>query len=84
MFSDSERRANAEAISCLREEIYCLELQIDVLQGEWEDATRWADGGGDSRTAAELFAAISVKRVDVQSKLDDARRRLLDELANSY
>ena len=51
---------------------------------EWDDATRWAEGGGDSRAAAALFAAISVKRVDLQIKLEDARRRLLDELANSY
>ena len=82
--SDEERRANEEAISVLREEIYCLERQIDVLQEEWDDTTRWAEGGGDSRAAAALFAAISVKRVNLQIKVEDARRRLLDVLANSY
>ena len=84
MFSDSGRRANAEAIRVLREEIYCLERQIDILQMEWDDATKWAERGGDGRAAAALFAAISVRRVDSQMKLEDARRRLLNELANSY
>ena len=61
-----------------------MEVQIDVLQREWDDANRWAEGGGDSRAAAALFAAISVKLVNLQMKLEDVRRRLLDLLANSY
>ena len=82
--SDEGRRANEGAISTLREEIYCLEIQIDVLHGEWDDVNRWVDGGGDVNAAAELFATISIKRVNLQLKLEDARRRLLDMLADSY
>ena len=75
---------NVSAIRAVREEIYCLEIQIDVLQGEWDDVIRWADGGGDANAAAELFSAISMKRVNLQLRLEDARRRLLDLLADSY
>ena len=82
--SDEGRRANEGTISALREEIYCLEIQIDVLRGEWDDVNRWVDGGGDVNAAAELFATIVMKRGNLQLKLEDARRRLLDLLADSY
>ena len=83
-FRTENNEGNADAIRVVREEIYCLEIQIDILQGEWDDATRWAEGGGDVNAAAEMFAAISVKRVNLQLRLEDARRRLLDLLADSY
>ena len=72
------------AIRAVREEIYCLKIQIDVLREEWDDVNRWADGGGDVNAAAELLASISMRRVNMQLRLEDARRRLLDLLADSY
>ena len=84
LFSKEERRANEETISTLREEIYCLEIQIDVLREKWDDVNRWVNGGGDANAAAEMLAAIVMKRGNMQLKLEDARRRLLDLLADSY
>ena len=83
LFSEEERRANEEAIRVLREEIYCLEIQIAVLHEEWNDVNRWVEGGGDVNAAADLLTAICMKRGNMQLKLEDARRRLLDLLTDS-
>ena len=71
-------------VRALREEICCLEIQIAVLHEEWNDLKRWAERGGDVNAANELLAVIVYKRGNMQLKLEDARRRLLDLLADSY
>ena len=84
LFSEEERRANEDAVRVLREEIHRLEMHIAVLHEEWNDVNRWANRGGDVNAAAELLAAIVIKRGNMQLKLEDARRRLLDLLADGY
>ena len=84
LFSEEERRAKEDAIRVLREEIYCLEIQIAVLYEEWNDVNRWAGRGGDVNAVVELLAAIGIKRGNMQLKLEEARWRLLELLAESY
>ena len=59
-------------------------MQIAVLCEEWNDVNRWADRGGDVNAVAGLLATIGIKRGNMQVKLEEARRRLLDLLAESY
>ena len=59
-------------------------MHIAVLHEEWNDVNRWADRGGDVNAVAELLAAIGIKRGNMQLKLEEARRRLLELLAESY
>ena len=61
-----------------------MEVQIAVLHEEWDEVNRWADRGGDVNAVAELLAAIVMKRGNMQLKLEDGRRRLLELLADSY
>ena len=82
-FSDEERRANQEAISGLREEIYLLEADLYILDSELDAVTAWIESGVNVVSANNKFREVSHNRDIVTGKLTELRGELLRLLVNS-
>lgn len=80
IFRDEGGRGNEVAINALRDEVYGLEVELNILQSELDVTTAWMESGVNSEEASRKFREVCYRRDSVSERLGELRRRLLDLL----